>query len=85
MFDFSWAGKVGELPKEWNHLIGYDPPNPDAKIVHFTMGVPVWKETIKSEFAQEWIDTFKRMNSTVSYEELMGRSVHKQHLSRIAG
>ncbi len=85
MFDFAWAKDPLELPKEWNHLVGYDEPNPDAKIVHFTMGIPVWKETIKSEFAQEWINVYKSMNSSVSFEELMGRSVHVPHLSKVAG
>ena len=93
LFDFKWTvrgtqeeGKVnmGGLPKEWNHLVGYDAPNPDAKIVHFTMGIPVWKETVNSEFSKEWIDTFRRMTSTVSFDELMGRSVHVPHLSKLA-
>lgn len=83
LFDFAWAKNPLQLHKEWNHLVGYDPPNPKARIIHFTMGIPVWKETIKSEFAQEWIDTFKRMNSTVSFEELMGRSVHIPHLNKL--
>ncbi len=83
MFDFAWAKSIFPLFKEWNHLVGYDAPNPDAKIVHFTMGIPIWKETIKSEFAQEWIDTYKRMNSSVSFEELMGRSVHVPHLDKL--
>ncbi len=83
MFDFAWAEKIAELPKEWNHLVGYDAPNPDAKIVHYTMGIPVWSETINCEFAKEWHDTFRRMNSTVSFEELMGRSVHIPHLPKL--
>jgi hypothetical protein len=31
---------IGELPAEWNHLVGVNEPNPDAKLVHFTLGVP---------------------------------------------
>ena len=83
MYDMAWVAHPGMLDPEWNHLVGYDRPNPDAKIVHFTMGIPVWKETIKSEFAQEWIDCYKRMNSSVSFEELMGRSVHVPHLAKV--
>jgi hypothetical protein len=83
MYDFSWVKNAGKLAPEWNHLVGYDAPNPDAKIVHFTMGIPVWKETIHCEFAQEWIDTFKRMNSTVSFEELMGKSVHMPNIKNL--
>ncbi len=83
LFDFAWAGEPFPLFKEWNHLVGYDAPNPNAKIVHFTMGIPVWKETAKCEFAREWIDTYARMNSTVSFEDLMGRSVHIPHLDKL--
>ena len=76
MYDWQWCPAPGELTPEWNHLVGYDKPNPDAKIVHYTRGIPVWKETIGCEFAKEWRDTWERMNSTVTYQELMGRSVH---------
>ncbi len=71
-----WAESIGELPKEWNHLVGYDAPNPQAKLVHFTMGIPCFPETAQDEFAQEWKDAHKSMNSTVSWQEIMGRSVH---------
>lgn len=84
MFDFKWAIRIDTLPKEWNHLVGYDAPNPDAKIVHYTMGIPIYKETAHCEFAKEWQDTFKRMNSSVSFEALMGPSVHIPHLGNLA-
>lgn len=76
LYDLSWAQAIGELPKEWNHLVGYDPSDPKAKIVHFTRGIPIWKETIGCEFAEEWKQTFAEMNSSVSFEALMGPSVH---------
>jgi len=83
MFDFAWSEDQLPLDKEWNHLVGYDAPNPDAKIVHFTMGLPIWEETKGCEFAKEWWDTYKRMNSSVSFAELMGRSVHVPHLEKL--
>lgn len=51
-----WADeeKIGSLPKEWNHLVGCDEPNPDAKMAHFTMGspdIPGWGD---QPFADEW-------------------------------
>ena len=70
-----WAD-VGELPHEWNHLVGYDPPRDDAKLVHYTQGVPVWKETADSEYAEEWHAERKAVMSTCSFDELMGNSVH---------
>lgn len=71
MFEFEWVRYPTSLPKEWNHLIGFDKHDPDAKLVHFTKGIPVWPETIHCEFAQEWIDTFRRMTSSVPHKVLM--------------
>jgi hypothetical protein len=78
-------GGVGGLPKEWNHLVGYDPPNKDAKLIHFTQGIPIFPETKDSEFATEWLAEYESMKGTVSWEEIMGRSVHKESvLKRLA-
>jgi hypothetical protein len=84
LYDFAWAVNPEPLPHSWNHLVGYDPPNPDAKIVHCTMGIPIWEETKNCEFADEWRATFQRMNSSVSFQDLMGRSVHIPHLEKLA-
>lgn len=73
---FEWANMVGELPGQWNHLVGYDEPNPNAKLVHFTAGIPCWPETKDCEFSQEWHQEARLANSSVSWEELMGPSVH---------
>jgi len=74
-----WA-QVGELPREWNHCVGYDPPRSDAQLVHYTQGVPVWEETAGCEYAQEWHNERKAMMFTVSFQELMGHSVHVERM-----
>ncbi len=74
----SWAKDIGELPPDWNHLVGYDRKTPDAKLVHFTSGIPCWPETKDCEYAAEWQAERKACNSTVSWEELMGRSIHRE-------
>ena len=54
---FHWlAGEseIGELPGEWNHLVGAQAPNPEAKIVHFTLGMPFWTGYAECEFAGAW-------------------------------
>jgi hypothetical protein len=76
--DLKWADSIGAIPPEWNHLVGYDKPNPDAKIVHFTQGIPAFKETWDCEFADEWRKELDATRSTVSWEDIMGKSVHKQ-------
>ncbi len=80
---FEWAHTIGALPAEWNHLVGYDVPNPKAKIVHFTMGIPVWPETQASEYAEEWHEMMKSSMSTCSFQALMGQSVHVPHLKKV--
>lgn len=76
MFDFAWADGIGSLPREWNHLVGYDPERSDAKLVHYTKGIPCWDETKDCEYAKEWLEEMHNLGSTVSFQELMGNSVH---------
>jgi len=74
-FSFEW-GEVGALPSEWNHLVGYDDPDKDAKLVHFTQGIPIFPETKDCEFGQEYQAEVRSMTSSVSWAEIMGNSVH---------
>lgn len=45
---------IGALPQGWNHLVGYDTPNPDAANVHFTLGGPYFDEYANCEHAAAW-------------------------------
>lgn len=81
--NLDWADSIGELPSEWNHLAGYDAPNPDAKLVHFTQGLPCYPEhpnLWNAEHGQEWRDMAKLCMTTQKWEALMGSSVHAQHV-----
>lgn len=75
--DFSWAEAVAGLPSEWNHCVGYDSPRNDAKLVHYTMGTPGFKERRKCEYAQEWFDERESMNFQGAWLEIHGRSLHR--------
>lgn len=73
-----WArGNIGDLPPEWNHCVGYDAMKP-AKLVHYTQGIPLWKEVQDCDYAAEWLAEHEASNATVSWLELMGGSVHAQ-------
>jgi hypothetical protein len=75
---FAWAeGRLGTLPAEWNHLVLYDEPNPAAKNIHYTAGIPCWPETAKCEAADLWHEEAKAALATVPWEDLMGKSVHR--------
>ncbi len=76
-FDFDWADSVGDLPAEWNHCIGYDEPK-EAKLLHYTTGIPIFEEVKKFGYAQEWKEAHKYANSSASWQELMGQSVHAE-------
>ena len=49
-----WAEKIGELPKEWNHLVGEQVENSEAKIVHYTLGTPCWPRFRNCEYGDDW-------------------------------
>jgi hypothetical protein len=71
-----WAESIGELPSEWNHCVGYDAPRTDAKLVHYTMGIPAFEETRDCEYSAEWWKEHEAMNRNCSWLALMGKSVH---------
>ena len=66
---------IGELPAEWNHLVGYDEPK-EAKLVHFTQGIPFYQETANTEYAMEWRQVLERATESVPWFALMGQSIH---------
>lgn len=51
-----WAEdqKIGALPNEWNHLVNYDEPQENAKLVHFTLGTPDMGGRENDPYADEW-------------------------------
>jgi lipopolysaccharide biosynthesis glycosyltransferase len=61
---FSWLddGQIGELPIEWNWLAIEYPDNPNAKIIHYTLGTPCFKDYSESSMASLWHAVYKRAN-----------------------
>lgn len=85
MFDMAWAPYVGTFPPEWNHCVGYKDAAA-AKLYHYTMGLPCWEETSGNPEDAEWHAAYQDMLHTVSWQELMGSSVHaKPTLKRYLG
>ena len=62
---FWWThdDNIQSLPVEWNHLVSDYAPNPDAKIVHFSIGGPYFKEYSHCEYADEWFSLYARANN----------------------
>jgi hypothetical protein len=53
---FSWLNddEIGALPGEWNHLVREYKEDPDAKLVHWTLGSPGFESYMRDEHAWEW-------------------------------
>lgn len=55
---FNWLSddQIGSLPLEWNWLVGDYVPNPAAKILHYTLGGPWFKEYADTDHSDLWLD-----------------------------
>ncbi len=55
LHQFMWAeDRTGELPIEYNWLVGEYDENPNAKILHYTVGGPYFAEYKDCDHAAEW-------------------------------
>lgn len=73
LHQFKWLSSdnlIGALPERWNHLVGQCPPNPEAALVHFTIGGPYFDDYINCEYASEWYeerDAANRVEQSVKF------------------
>lgn len=53
---FSWLtdNEIGEIPVEWNWLADEYGPNPNAKLVHYTLGTPCFDDYKDTPMASDW-------------------------------
>ena len=53
---FSWLedNEIGELPIEWNWLAIEYEANPNAKLIHYTLGTPCFKEFKNTDMSDQW-------------------------------
>lgn len=59
LHQFKWLDSdalIGDIPAQWNHLVGYNAPNPNAALVHYTEGGPYFNEYAYCEHAKTWQD-----------------------------
>ena len=59
---FSWLddSEIGELPIEWNWLAIEYPSNDEAKLIHYTLGTPCFKDYKDSALAEHWHSAMRR-------------------------
>lgn len=82
---FDWLGDkknqlIGSFPSAWNHTVGYDAPRTDAKIAHFTMGIPAHPEIDGCEYSEEWHSAFDQTMTLLDWKGMMGQTVHSIQL-----
>ena len=61
LHQFKWLmndDAIGDIPLEWNWLVGEYEYNKDAKNVHWTLGGPYFEEYARSDYADEWFDIY---------------------------
>src|SRR4030066_1691078 len=54
---------IGYLPKQWNHLVGYD-VSKDSKLIHYTTGGPYFEEYRNCDYHQDWFKE-KALSDTI--------------------
>jgi hypothetical protein len=57
LHQFKWLpdeSLIGELPRRWNHLVGYYRPTREVSLVHYTLGGPYFDAYRDCEYAAEW-------------------------------
>jgi lipopolysaccharide biosynthesis glycosyltransferase len=58
---FSWLddNDIGELPVEWNWLACEYEKNTGAKLIHYTLGTPCFKDFRDTDMAEIWYDYYE--------------------------
>jgi lipopolysaccharide biosynthesis glycosyltransferase len=60
---FSWLEDedIGDIPKDWNWLAIEYPENKNAKLIHYTLGTPCFKEYWDCDMSDIWHANQKRV------------------------
>lgn len=54
---------IGEIPAEWNRLVDEGQPDEDAKVLHWTAGVPAFEHYRDAPAAERWHEARKDMEA----------------------
>lgn len=64
LHQFKWLSseaEIGELPGNWNYLVGENETSLQPKMLHFTLGGPWWQEFNFGKWAEAWYDAKEEM------------------------
>jgi len=73
LHQFKWLkdSDIGDLPKQWNHLVGEYPYDENASLVHWTLGGPWFEGYEGVDYADEWLEEYCLMRSAESGSHLL--------------
>lgn len=74
LHQFGWLRdrKIGSLPIEWNWLVGEYEKNPDATMLHYTVGGPWFRNYQHCDYAQDWFDELDMAFPSLNVPKLVG-------------
>lgn len=75
-YGFQWAKSVGHFPEEWNHCVNVEAPNIDAKLYHYTQGIPYWPEVRGAQEDTFWWQEWELVKQSAPWLDIHGNSVH---------
>lgn len=61
-FAFLENDRIGQIPAEWNWLADEYGHNPDAKLIHYTAGIPAWEHYQNTPHADDWRAAHSKVN-----------------------
>lgn len=64
LHQFKWLDSdelIGDLPADWNHLVGYDVSSESPSLLHYTTGGPYFNEYKNCEYSKEWFEHQAKM------------------------
>ena len=56
---------------EWNWLAIEYEPNPNAKLVHFTLGTPCFKKYAQTSMSEHWWATYQHLKQGLEVEDVV--------------
>lgn len=66
-FEFLDEERIGHLPAEWNWLVSEQPFSKDAKIAHFTIGIPPFYP--RCDYSDEWNGALRTVNTYEHWDQ----------------
>lgn len=68
LHQFKWIDEelIGSIPLEWNWLVDEYGTNNEAKLIHYTLGSPMFNECKDTPMSSNWITELNDLQSTLN-------------------